>query len=468
VALYLDPSGLVTACCANSAYVLGRIHEGEHTDSLTSIWQGARARRLRSAVDAGDLSLGCQQCAAGVAAGQPERTLAREFDRFWPEIVEAFPRYIDFALSNTCNLQCVMCNGDLSSAIRSRREGRAPLMSPYGDRFFDELAGFLPHLHEASFKGGEPFLSIEARRVWDLLIELDLRPRITVTTNGTVWNRRVEHYLRTLQMDVSISVDGSSPGTVESLRVGTDHAELRRNIARIHAITSESGSSLVLNYCLMPQNWREFGAFLDDAERSGLPVHVVEVSAPASFDLLQLPRDDLVRVLGELETEGAELEHSLHLNLDTWRTQVSRVRAAVEWHDATPASPVELRARRGAHDPRSELTATTDAPLLEVELVRGVVTSVRSAPWAEDLLAPDSWIGSGDHDLLARIADSLGTAYPEVLIDDRGDGTISATLAFSADGGTLTMGAAVVVDQLSGRPSRLMIAEPRRIRSTPS
>jgi radical SAM protein with 4Fe4S-binding SPASM domain len=176
VALRFSPDGRVHACCVNSHYELGRI--GERT--ITEIWNGPELAELRLALDDADFSLGCQDCAVLVSAGSRQQTHAEQFDRFPAPAPGApgWPRRLEFALSNTCNLQCVQCNGELSSSIRTQRELRPPLPSPYGEAFFAELAAFLPHVEVAVFIGGEPFLSRECRTVWDLLIERDLRPEV--------------------------------------------------------------------------------------------------------------------------------------------------------------------------------------------------------------------------------------------------------------------------------------------------
>ena len=125
--LYFFPDGNVLSCCVNTDHVLGRV--GEST--LREIWEGARAAELRAALEAQDYSLGCARCAPATVPGGGDFSHARQFDGFEPAepptSAPSYPRRMDFVLSNRCNLQCVMCNGDLSSSIRSRREGRPPL-----------------------------------------------------------------------------------------------------------------------------------------------------------------------------------------------------------------------------------------------------------------------------------------------------------------------------------------------------
>ena len=65
---------------------------------------------------------------------------------------------MEFSISNVCNLECVMCNGNFSSAIRAHRDQLPPAKSVYSNAFDPVLRSILPHLFRAKFLGGEPFL----------------------------------------------------------------------------------------------------------------------------------------------------------------------------------------------------------------------------------------------------------------------------------------------------------------------
>ena len=190
--MYLDQFGDVRACCMNIDFPLGNIAR----EGLKEIWLGSRAEILRRSVAIGDFSHGCDWCEGAVREGRPDLAFARWFDRFAGDVGPVgWPRRIEFSVSNTCNLQCVMCNGDWSSSIRAQREGRAPLPAVYDDRFFADLDAFLPHLEQVKFLGGEPFLASETLRVMDRLVALGLSPQCHITTNGTHWTPRVERIL---------------------------------------------------------------------------------------------------------------------------------------------------------------------------------------------------------------------------------------------------------------------------------
>ena len=159
-----------------------------------------------------DYSHGCQGCKweidnEGREGSYPQTYEDRANHLTADPASGAWPRSMEFNLSNSCNLQCIQCNGDLSSSIRLHREKRPPFASPYGDAFFEELASFLPHLTSIKFLGGEPFLASETLRVMEMLVEGGHRPKIHVTTNGTQWDEQIEHYVSALEMQPGAPVN---------------------------------------------------------------------------------------------------------------------------------------------------------------------------------------------------------------------------------------------------------------------
>jgi MoaA/NifB/PqqE/SkfB family radical SAM enzyme len=253
---------------------------------------------------------------------------------------------LDFALSNRCNLQCVMCNGDLSSSIRTSREGREPLAPAYDDAFFEELADFLPQAERIQFKGGEPFLARENRRVWDLMIDLDVRCETLIVTNGTVWSDDVRRYVRALRAEVAISIDGTTPEVLESIRVGVDHDRLLRNIDRFAEVLAEIDRRLTLSFCVMPENWHQVPDFMELAEAKGANPDLILVGAPAEWDLLQLPTAELADVVASLRARPP----SLHSE-----------RGRREWNGLI--SRIEAQVRNPVHWQMSVSSAATEAPV---------------------------------------------------------------------------------------------------------
>ncbi len=323
VSLYFDTLGNVRACCQNDEFPLGSVRES----TLDEIWRGARAEQLRGALRRYRLSEGCRFCDWQIRQGTGARAHARAFDEFAAAEPLAWPVQMEFSLSNTCNLQCRMCHGQWSSLIRSRREKLPPLPKAYDEPFFRDLAKYLPHLKKAKFFGGEPLLAAESLRVLEMLIHQGLTTPTAVNTNATVWNAAVERVLDRLPVSLIVSLDGMTPATFESIRVGARFAEVWANFERFHAYCRARGTSISLTHCLMRPNVHEFADLLLLAEAWNCPLFVNTVVHPYDLSLHTLGPAELRPIVAALRARHDEVLAGVRLNREVWLTELALLEA---------------------------------------------------------------------------------------------------------------------------------------------
>lgn len=279
VSLYFTSLGNVLACCKNESYILGNVSK----DRLKDIWNGGKTQKLRQALSNYRYEAGCEFCEWQISEGNYRGAFPWLFENFevgssTPE----WPQMIEFAGSNTCNFECIMCNGELSSSIRAHKDGLPPLPRFYSDQFFDDLREFLPHLKRAKFLGGEPFLASETLRIWDMIIEEKLRIPCHVTTNGSQYNAKVERILEYLPISLTLSIDGRSKETYEKVRLNSNYDETFRNLYRFRKYTRKKKTYFSIAFCLMRQNWHEFIDMLLFAEELECDLFVNTVIGPTS------------------------------------------------------------------------------------------------------------------------------------------------------------------------------------------
>lgn len=337
IQLHLLPNGDVRACCRNPV-ALGNIAE----ERLGEIWSGMRRAEMQRQLAAHEFPRGCEGCASEIRLEGRTGSYPSVFD-YWTDrlnggpSVPDWPTRMEFNLSNACNLQCIQCSGELSSAIRIHREGRPALRKVYGDTFFEDLRAFLPHLELANFAGGEPFLAPENFRVWDMMAAETPDLDVIVNTNATQWNRRVEEVLSRLRFGIILSIDGITRSTYESIRVDADFDSVMTNLERFCDYAESVGTRVDINHCLMPQNVHEFADLLLFAEERGIHVNVSVVRIPRVCCLAALPASDLRRIAEDLEDQSSRVLPQLHLNRRTWLTEVARIRTWAE--DASSEQP---------------------------------------------------------------------------------------------------------------------------------
>ncbi len=325
--IFFDMQGLAKVCCWNWANPIGDVR----TDTMDEIWAGAKAALVRRRLESDDFSAGCFFCDKQTADGWTERAVMRGFDQFKVSAPDPqWPQRMEFSISNSCNLECVMCSGTFSSAIRAHREKLPPTQCVYSRNFIDSLRKYLPHLDRAKFLGGEPFLITEYYHIWDMMVEDAPHVLCHITTNGTLLTRRVEHYMDKLKFAFAISLDGATKKTVESIRVNANFDEQMHNLKRFRDYTNEKKTDLSLTFCFMRQNWHEFGAFCLLADAWDCYVGINTVGKPEEFAVNNLPARELREIVNTMEAQAVELADKLRRNKHVFLAEVKRLRLKCE------------------------------------------------------------------------------------------------------------------------------------------
>lgn len=323
--LYFDVSGNVRVCCHNYSHPAGNILK----NSLDEIWNGEKIKILRAALENNDFGPGCDFCRFQTEGGNFSNAAILRFDRFAVSSDHQWPSQMEFSISNSCNLECVMCRGLWSSAIRARREKLPPLPRVYPDTFWSSLRRYLPHLERMRFLGGEPLLIVEYFELWSMMIDGGLATPCHVTTNGTQYNGNVERIMEHIPMSFAVSMDGATKATVESIRVNAIYEEVIANARKFREYTRERKTDFALTYCLMRLNWHEFGDFCELGDDWDCSVAVNTVTSPPEFGIYDLPLAELRKILEAMEKQAIGLESRLKRNKTVWFGELDRVRAKV-------------------------------------------------------------------------------------------------------------------------------------------
>ncbi len=321
--MYFNTEGHVALCW--KTFHRYEVYSEDRT--LMEIWNGPNFKQIREGVRQHALDYGCAECKKHLLEGNYVNVLSKAYDNehLHPEL----PTIMEFELSNRCNLGCTMCNGNLSSTIRKDREMLPPLASPYGDKFVNELRGFIPHLREARFNGGEPFLIKIYYDIWDEVLRLNPGLRMVIATNGTVLTRKVREYMDRCNFHFNISVDGLSPETYESIRVGGNFAQLMENIGHFRDYCRANDRNLCIMVNPMRQNWWEMPDFVNWCNANDMHIWFNTIVRPAEQALWSLPADELRKIHHTLSAAKVPMPSAgrgaIHrYNIQTYRNLVDK------------------------------------------------------------------------------------------------------------------------------------------------
>ena len=372
--LSFHPTGEVLACSRKPAVVVGDVR----TQRLRDIFRGGVLAQMRESLAAYKFPTGCEWCEWCVENEVPGSADLQKYKNLpIASRKPLWPRRLEFNLSNICNLECIHCDGELSSAIRARRDRLPPLARSYGEQFFADLDEFLPHLESAVFLGGEPFLQTECFRIWDRLIDLGLKPHCLITTNGTIYNERVDRVLHELPFQLTVSLDGRSKGVVESIRKNARFEDLMQNLDRFHEHARRDGNKLLLSFCMMRQNCHEFADFLLMAEGFDAEVWINTVTDPSSCSPFEMPESELATCLAQLDARASEVEPQLTINGPAWKHGLSLLRSALDKEQRSQARTALDSSRKFAPTNLGWEFLRKQRPQDALDAVRGVGTQTK-------------------------------------------------------------------------------------------
>lgn len=247
--LYFGFNGIVTACCFNRKYILGKFPE----NTIEEIIYDDKRKLLQQKLDRIDFSFGCDYCKDFIICCNYKSVGAYYADIIPAQIPKKrnIPTEMVFELDNSCNLKCEMCNAKFSSA---HNDGKR-IVAPYdSDEFIEQLKPFIPYLTTTKFMGGEPFMSEIYPRIWELIISLNPKCLIQAQSNGTILNDKIKSILQHGNFQIELSIDTLNPERYEKIRNGAKIENTLKNLESFKQISEKNGNTLLISACPMKEN----------------------------------------------------------------------------------------------------------------------------------------------------------------------------------------------------------------------
>ncbi len=312
--LNFEQTGEARACCYNFKEVLGKWPQ----QSIREIWEGAQLQSLRKNIEQNNLGGGCTECGKMIDVGNYQGVRAKYYDEFALGFLSqkisgiknnltgsfTYPKVIEFELSNQCNLECVMCNGSFSSSIRKNREKLPPIISPYNGKFVDELEEFIPHLTDAKFLGGEPFMIDIYLDIWERIRKINPNIRIHITTNGTFLNNRIKDLLEGLRAGIVMSMDSVERETYMKIRVNSNYDKVIENLDYFLDYTKRKNTFISIAACPIIYNWKELPQLLKFCLGKNIALYFNAVFTPFELSLREQTIELQEEVLAYLESHS--------------------------------------------------------------------------------------------------------------------------------------------------------------------
>ncbi len=290
--LYFRMDGQVSFCSSGNSDVIGLYP----LQSLNDIVHGEKRQALRQKFRAGEVLKGCEKCQRCLQIENHQAATYRIYNKYTNRINRIVT--LEFELSNRCNLECVMCSGYFSESFNHDLASKPAAL--YGNSFVQELKPLIPGIKRLNFKGGEPFLIDLYYDIWEMVAEVNPSIVNSVTTNGTILNKRVKAALEKGIFNINVSIDSLNKEGFEAIRRHASYDVFRRNLDYFIEYCRKRKTSFTACTCLMTNNYRDIPRIFEFANQNGFSVYMNYVEEPHHLSLKYLPKNEILNIVGFL------------------------------------------------------------------------------------------------------------------------------------------------------------------------
>lgn len=295
--LYIGQRGDVFVCCANRFYKLGTYPQ----QTIMEIWNGEPIKKMRAEMKDMKFNAGCNHCSHNLKCGNFGTLKIPFYDYKGTTDNLKYPIRLDLELDNTCNLECIMCNGNHSSSIRKNREKQPKYITPYDNNFYNELFTILPHVKRIDFYGGEPFLIKGYFKILDFVKQNNLDINFYLQTNGTVYNSKIESYIKEMDIDIGISMDAGTKDLFEKIRVNAQFDRVVANATKINKILESKNKTLTISSVVMGKNILDLHNIVNFANHLNAKIYFHKLMFPKNLSLDGLSKTDISKIYNEMD-----------------------------------------------------------------------------------------------------------------------------------------------------------------------
>jgi len=188
------------------------------------------------------------------------------------------------------------------------------------------LFSILPYVKRVDFYGGEPFLIKGYFKILDYCKENKLKINFYLQTNGTVYNSRIESYLKELDIDVGVSIDAGTKELFEKIRVNANFDRVCENLKKISDILQAKKKRLTISTVVMGSNIRDLHKIITLANSINANVYFHKLMFPESMALSALKKEEI----DEIYTAMSVKKFLLLNPTETQKTNIKKFRDLIK------------------------------------------------------------------------------------------------------------------------------------------
>lgn len=332
--LDIRTNGNYSVCCVHHVPTekILNINHHDHDDWFKSDY----LQEVRDSFKKNQRHPGCRQCWEREDAGFPSLRQRTEKEYRILGIDTSVPmiKNVEVDLGNLCNLKCLMCNENNSSAIlaentRLNINKKTQNDFKWGDNALHNLEKILNQSPRVvNIRGGEPFYNNKLLEIIQNINEDRARPIVLhITTNATVWNEEWKQALSKFRLvRIMLSIDAIGD-LYEYMRYPANWNEVEKNISDMCQMPN---FKLLVHCSVQNLNITHLGDVVEWCDQRNLYLDLENVIIPHYFKIENLPESQKKQAIDNLKK----------LNLEKYPDHVSKfIISSIELLSSTEFEP---------------------------------------------------------------------------------------------------------------------------------
>lgn len=229
-------------------------------DNLLELWNGIFYKQLRKDLLTGVKNDACNYCwkreDTGIVSHRQKHqnissTILESINEDYS--LKIGPQILDVKIGNFCNLKCIMCHPinstehvleidqmrkqglDVPKFVDITNEQLSSIVKHFdSNKTFNSIKECIGGIKEFQFYGGEPLATNEVLKFLDLILELDLQPKIKIITNLSITNEKIFSKLEKFSdVELIVSWDHTDSKCSNYIRYPIDYSKFLNNLDRV-------------------------------------------------------------------------------------------------------------------------------------------------------------------------------------------------------------------------------------------
>lgn len=303
--LCTDTQGHYQVCCQHSVPKAQRKHM---SDTSPVEWlQNQYLKEIQESIRQDSRHPGCHACWQHEDAGIPSlrQRIDKEYKILMSDPWQEKIVNVELQAGNLCNLTCVMCNEQDSSAILAENQKLGINVLQQSDltwndatwENFQSVLDMNPRV--LNIRGGEPFYNKKLLEIVESMSDEQCATMLLhITTNATVWNQRWQNALERFKLvRLMISIDAVE-SEYEYIRFPAKWSQVEQNVKQI---MSNRNFKIMVYAVVQNLNIGVLEKLIDWCQQQNLHLQLQRCSDPAYLDFTNLPDQLLESTMQQLD-----------------------------------------------------------------------------------------------------------------------------------------------------------------------